>query len=560
MFIKSNLIGGSMKTRFFLLLILLLIPLLCFAACNKADGTDITRGTEDPLSESESLKSKDKCAHQYAADCARECLLCGAVRANVRRHTYEYETKCLTVTCTVCGYVNEQYHSFVTVGDTVTTPSLLSGKLLTQQCSVCGHVEEQNIATVTPEDVDMPAIYITDYVQGATGITSLWDKSQEIVVKFRYDSNSEATEDFECVSKIKIQGASSANYPKKNYTIKLFEDDTLEKKNNVDFGWGKQNKYCLKANYVDSSHARNIVGARLAAQVAATRSNINSTLASSPNYGLIDGFPVLVYVNGEFHGLYTLNIPKDNWQFSMKTDESLRQALLMADSWTDSVKLKKPIGNDLAASGWDIEHCSTADESWIRESFNELIELINCGDPERILTELPEHLDIDAAIDNFILTYTMNAGDNQSKNILWATYDGKVWIPSMYDMDATFGSWWNGTPIGTEGVETKNIYPSWNEDGSYDIPGNASNMYHILIQYYGERVEARWTELRQSIITVENVTALFDDFLSDIPDVVFYSESLRWKDIPYAELNRSNMYQPTKEQIARLDDFFYHLT
>jgi hypothetical protein len=540
-----------MKTRPIFFFILLLIPLLFLISCSDANSDDLPNVLEE----------LEGCAHEYAYKCESKCSLCGAERKDFEKHTYNSNSKCRDIICTVCKAVKEQSHNYVAIDYSLENqPNLLSGKTVDEKCTKCNNERKAEYPAITPEDVGMSAIYITDYVEGATKLTKLQSKNEEIVVKFKYESGSETTKDFECVSKIKIQGASSAHYPKKNYTIKLFEDDSLENKNNVDFGWGKQNKYCLKANYIDSSHARNIVGARLASQVAATRANINSTLASSPNYGLIDGFPVLVYVNGEFHGLYTLNIPKDNWQFSMKTDESLRQALLMADSWTDSVKMKEPISEDITASGWDIEHCSTADESWIRESFNELIELINCGDQERILRELPERLDIDSAIDNFILTYTMNAGDNQSKNILWATYDGKLWIPSMYDMDATFGSWWNGTPIGTPGVVTKDVYPSWNEDGSYDIPGNASKMYHILIQYYGDRVEARWTELRQSIITAENITSLFDSFLSDIPDVVFYSESLCWKDIPYAELNRSNMYKPTEEQIIRLDDFFCNMT
>ena len=45
----------------------------------------------------------------------------------------------------------------------------------------------------------------------------------------------------------------------------------------------------------------------------------------------IDGYPVEIYINGEFLGLYTWNIPKDKWTFNMTGDENTREALLMAD-------------------------------------------------------------------------------------------------------------------------------------------------------------------------------------------------------------------------------------
>jgi hypothetical protein len=96
-------------------------------------------------------------------------------------------------------------------------------------------------------------------------------------------------------------------YEKKNYTIKF--DNAFEAKE----GWGEQKKYCLKANYIDFSHARNVVSAKLWSQIVASRSVANENLASCPNYGAVDGFPILVVINGEYQGIYTFNIPKDIW-------------------------------------------------------------------------------------------------------------------------------------------------------------------------------------------------------------------------------------------------------
>ena len=40
---------------------------------------------------------------------------------------------------------------------------------------------------------------------------------------------------------------------------------------------------------------------------------------------------------------------------------------------------------------------------------------------------------------------TLCSALHTSKNVLWATYDGKKWTPSVYDMDGTFGLHWSGT-------------------------------------------------------------------------------------------------------------------
>ena len=65
-------------------------------------------------------------------------------------------------------------------------------------------------------------------------------------------------------AKIKIQGSSSTQWRKKNYTITFYEDDTYDNKLGIDVGWGTQSKYCLKANWIDKTHSRNIISARIA--------------------------------------------------------------------------------------------------------------------------------------------------------------------------------------------------------------------------------------------------------------------------------------------------------
>ena len=42
-------------------------------------------------------------------------------------------------------------------------------------------------------------------------------------------------------------------------------------------------------------------------------------LRNSPNNGAIDGFPVKVFINGVYNGLYNWTIPKCDWMFGMNS-------------------------------------------------------------------------------------------------------------------------------------------------------------------------------------------------------------------------------------------------
>ena len=168
------------------------------------------------------------------------------------------------------------------------------------------------VSSVEPATDDIPKVYI----DGTIPTTK-----NEVTGKLTYISK---TLSFVAYIKIKCQGTSSLSYAKKNFTVKLFEDENFETKLKINFkGWGEQNKFCLKANWIDISHARNVVSAKLWGDIVRSRASFNSypeEYKTSPNCGAIDGFPIQVYCNGLYWGRYTWNIPKDAWMFNMDED------------------------------------------------------------------------------------------------------------------------------------------------------------------------------------------------------------------------------------------------
>ena len=57
------------------------------------------------------------------------------------------------------------------------------------------------------------------------------------------------TLNFDCYVNIKCQGTSSMAYPKKNFSIRTYDDENLENKMKLNFkNWGDQYKFVLKEN------------------------------------------------------------------------------------------------------------------------------------------------------------------------------------------------------------------------------------------------------------------------------------------------------------------------
>ena len=211
-----------------------------------------------------------------------------AIKADINAIKTELGTDTLTTTAqNIKGAVNE---------------------VAAQYKDIANKIENGNIGNnIEPQLMDMPRIYFSE--------GTLPTSKTATVMKFDYYSK---TNEYHGYVDIKCQGTSSMSYPKKNFTIKLYTDKAKTKKLKVDFkGWGKQSKFVLKANWIDITHARNVVSARLWGDIVKTRPDyataLPELLRTSPNQGAVDGFPVLVYSNGVYQGRYTLNIPKDKW-------------------------------------------------------------------------------------------------------------------------------------------------------------------------------------------------------------------------------------------------------
>lgn len=456
----------------------------------------------------------------------------------------------------------------------------------------------------------------------------------------------------------KWQGTSSLAFPKKNYTIKF--DNAFE----AHEGWGSHEKYCLKANWVDFSHARNVVSAKLWGQVVKTRRGTNNNIFS-PNYigfvdgvqsvngltvtanedgsltvmgtatawthitvqhelyagntniltnglntdnyndeyvisvtnskgeypsglewfgydanshmafirvnegdsindtiypkiekgrvatpwepqlsadtkklstlvngGGVDGFPIVVSINGAYQGIYTFNIPKDGWMFDM--GNGVQEGIVCAEGGT---YLREQVSCDGTETDFSIEYATDEDNtSWIPTSVNRLIDSLNNSDGTDVNTTIAQYLDWDSAIDYFAMSLLFNNFDGFGKNYLLATYDGTRWLFSAYDMDSTHGLWWNGQEIMSAINHVSGKVSSFRQNKVFDM----------ICLYKKEELKARYTDLRNSVLSDDNVITAFANFICKIPKGLYDMETELWVDIPSTSVNN----------LAQIADFY----
>ena len=358
-------------------------------------------------------------------------------------------------------------------------------------------------------------------------------KTDERKIELHYKSNDL---EFKSHIKIKVQGSSSLHYTKKNYTIKLYEDNTYNEKKDVELknNWGKQHKYYLKANWIDKTHSRNIVTSNLIAQ---TQKKYNLFM-DSPNNGQIDGFPVEVYINKEFLGLYTWNIPKDNWMLNMDNSNENHIAII---SNNHSLTNKFKDTTTLTNNDWEIE-CGPETEETITK-FNRLINFIKNSSDEEFKTNFNEYLNLDAMLNYYVFTEVATLTDSIDKNMLLTTYDGEIWYPTLYDLDTSWGTTWKGT----ETIEyNASMEPNYND----------SILFQKFQKNFSKEIANRYFDLRKNILTKENIIKEFNTFNNSIPKSTLEKENTKWgPNIPGYNLNQIEKFLEARLPI--LDNKIY---
>lgn len=387
--------------------------------------------------------------------------------------------------------------------------SAAQGKILnTQYKDLASKIGSGSISNaIEPQLMDMPRIYFSE--------GTLPTSKTDTMLKFDYYSK---TKEYHGWAEIKCQGTSSMSYPKKNFTIKLYKDKDKAKKLKIDFkGWGAQSKFCLKANWIDITHARNVVSAKIWGDVVKTRNdytNLPELLRTSPNQGAIDGFPIIVYGNGGYQGRYTLNIPKDKWMSNM--DDALdTHGILCGENYASGCFRALPVIN---GTDWTDELHDVVPAA-IKTSWTNVVNFVMTSSDDEFKANLGNYINVNSLIDYLLYGIVSTGLDAFGKNQLFFTYDGIKWIASMYDMDSTWGLWWNGSKFVATDYAREDFQDLKDEGNGVAKQGNL--LYLRLQQLFIPQLKTRYAELRKDVLSVSHIIQKFEEFNDVCPkDIV----------------------------------------
>ncbi len=370
----------------------------------------------------------------------------------------------------------------------------------THICQRCGYEEKVRVSTVAEET--LPRLYLTG---GMDGI----GKKSRVTLEADFASTEE---NFQCYGIMTLQGHSTFGLPKKNYTIRFYDDTEGNSKHKIAFrDWRKEHKYILKANYADISQCRNLVAAGIWREMIKSRENVPQRILDLPTYGTVDGFPVAVYLNGDFFGLYTLNLHKDDDLYHMK--EGNREALIICNAQTmdESLFRETAAFSEDYSSDWEIEFCGTEDESWAMESFNQLITFVMESSDEDFRLHLQDYMDVDAAVDYLLFIYAMGLPNSGAKDLVMLSY-GEKWIPSAFDMDEAFGL----DPAHGRYRDPLEFLPALT--GGPEPSGTNSLLWDRMLVNFQDRLRTRYFALRQSVFSDDFMINRVKDFIAQIPE------------------------------------------
>lgn len=361
--------------------------------------------------------------------------------------------------------------------------------------------ENVNLSKTIYKNYNLPILYLN-------GGTASMTKDDSVDLTYKYG-------ELIGTCNVKWQGTSSIAFPKKNYTIKF--DNAFEAKE----GWGSQKKYCLKANWVDRTHSRNIVSARLWGEVVKSRTDLQSVglgkLETLPNAGAVDGFPISLVIDGIYQGIYTFNIPKDGWMLGMGS--GTREAILSAEGTSPAGFISNPVlGTD-----FDIEYVTDEnDTSWLQTALNDIYNVIQTNDLEQIAALV----DIQSIIDYVIFTELLNNHDGRIKNYLLCKYDNSKWFVTAYDLDLTFGNNFNDYELGKVNLYmVNNLFTKVIKLVGNDV---VEQRYEKLVNDGSTHTNYRYDSLLSSF----SVAKKFNDFAYSIPRVLYDEDSKIWKSLP----------------------------
>ena len=409
---------------------------------------------------------------------------------------------------------------------------------------------------------------------------------------------------------LNAQGQSSLGFAKKNFAMDLCNDKWIgDDTFSVRFGdWVAQDSFHCKAYYTDYFRGVAVVSYQLMNEVVRTRGadkdrpwklgldvpggrgavpesfapkGDNTAELDTGARCFPDGFPVIVYFNGEFFGIFSWQLKKsrENMHMDKKTAEHIH---------LDGTINRDTLFNNLNDSSFSIDwsnfeirnpkslycmdgskYVSDTNQKELIDSSSEFYDSSNKDHVRsakvkeyilrlstsiyqirkvrsevysgnhteegaaKVRAAFEEYFEPNNWIDYMCVSDVVKNSDGFSKNWQWSTYDGKKWFVNIYDVDMSFGGYFRGDRI------TAPL--------SQHLRASTSDPTGIIDEFYGsggskgtKEWESRYADLRkQGIFSVKHIVDLLRTWTLRVGIDNYDKEFKRWPDSPCHGANQT---------------------
>lgn len=345
------------------------------------------------------------------------------------------------------------------------------------------------------------------------------------------------------IAAFKYRGASSSNYPKRSYAIKLRDENG----NSIDrklLGYRSDNNWILDAMYIDLACMRNRVA-----------TDLWNAFECKPYYADREkkvrtgtrGKFVEVILNGQWWGLYCMTEKMDRKQLKLKKfvpaaesttgKNEVHGVLYKANQWSYEVFMGHESNDDNDNKQVIYPHKKVSDynnilgkETWCEYEFkypdyeDEAVEWRPLHDAANMVAtsfilnidSVKSRFDYPMLRDYYLFIDLLLATDNHGKNLFWYAYDiqgpeGDKLSLAPWDLDGTFGQDWDGVTTKTNDVTLDfDTYIKNYEHGQFAIFDLIKSRSEWL-----QDLKDRYAELRiKGVISGDSIANRFANYAS----------------------------------------------
>ena len=335
-------------------------------------------------------------------------------------------------------------------------------------------------------------------------------------------------------ARIDWPGYSEENRIKRDLSVAFYDDETLAQPHDFELFKGvARNAYPLAANTIDLTQCRHLTCAQLWNRLSGT--------GDAP-----ESMPVTVYLNGDFKGLYSMQLPLEAALYGMEADGP-QAAITPANPYSFVSPFLDSADFD---AEWRVLFCGSEDDQWLRDSLRELVDFVHDSDDETFHEQLRAYLDTDSAIDYLLFMYAMGLSQSTSKDIALLKDGYDPWTLAPFDMSDAFNLDYDGNAMPVEV-----FLPTRDADGRWDS-GTRSPLWDRLLNVFAPEIRLRWRELRETVLVGDDIARQVRFNLWFVPERVMRSDRAQYHRSFYLTNPARQMQQFIGPRLMLLDSLF----